>query len=153
MATKTINLEDFSQFLGKFSAEHIEFIEDSVAKGVARSIPELVRQSPVDTGQYASSWNMKREKHAVTVGNFAPHAPIIEYGSRPFKPPIKPLLDWAKRVLQDSSQPPSYSPEVWRLAVGTQKKIEKYGQLPKHILQKSIPMIVGYIDEELKRGV
>lgn len=150
--SKTINLADFSKELTRYSEDHIDIVKAAVARGIMRSIPELVRQSPVDTGLYANSWDYHEGEKAVTVGNTAPHAPIIEYGARPHKMPIKPLLDWAKRVLQDSSQPPKYSPQVWELAVGTRNKIAKFGQVPQHIMERNIPMILGNIEMELKGG-
>lgn len=152
MPVISINLKDFSKELGRFSNRHIDDIKRAVTRGILRSIPELVRNSPVDTGQYAGSWDYIEGDKAVTVGNFAPHAPIIEYGTRPYKPPITPLLQWAKRVLRDASQPPNYSNAVWNLAVGTQKKIAKYGQIPKHVMQRNIPVILHNIELELNRG-
>ena len=152
MPIQEIDLKDFSRYLGYFSEDHIDFIKKSVVRGVVRSIPELVRNSPVDTGQYASSWDVIHDKKSVTVGNYAPHAPIIEFGARPYRPPLPPLLAWAKRVLGDPSQPPDYSNQVWALAVYTRNKIEKYGQAPKHIMTKMIPTIIDYIDAELKHG-
>lgn len=152
MPVKTINLRDFSKELGKFSKNHLDRVRAAVSTGIMRSIPDLVKASPVDTGQYAASWDYIEGKEMVMVGNFAPHAPVIEYGARPHTPPIKPLLQWAKRVLRDPSQPPEYSPEVWRLAKGTQQKIARYGQAPRHIMEKNVPMILKNIEMELKRA-
>lgn len=153
MATQEINLEDFSQVLNQFSEDHIDFIRDSVVRGIIRSLPDLIKNSPVDTGQYANSWDYRADEKSATIGNYAPHAPIIEFGARPHRPPLKPLLEWAKRVLQDPSQPPDYSNHVWALAIYTRNKIEKYGQAPKHVMTNQIPMIIERIDEELKRGL
>ena len=150
MPTKTVKLEVFANELGKFTEERLEEYKAATARGVVASVPELVRQSPVDTGLYAASWDFTVEERAVVLGNTAPHAPIIERGARPFKPPIQPLLAWAKRVLGDSSQPPKYSPNVWRLAVGTQKKIMKEGMQPKHIMERNLPMIIEKIREEFE---
>jgi hypothetical protein len=150
--TKTIKLSEFSKELGRFNETQIEKVKNAITKGIFRSIPELVRSSPVDTGQYANSWDYIKDENSITVGNFAPHAPIIEYGTRPYTPPIKPLLEWAKRVLRDSSQPPEYSSDVWQLAKGTQIKISKYGQVPKHIMENNISVILENIEMELKRA-
>lgn len=142
---KTVNLRDFARELGAYTDEQVENVKVATAKAVASSIPHMVETSPVDTGQYASSWGFTQEEEKVIIGNFAPHAGIIEFGARPFKPPIGPLLAWAKRVLQDPSQPPTYSSEVWRLAVGTQKKIEQYGMEPKAVMEKGLDGILEKI--------
>lgn len=148
---RRVELKNFGQELEKFSHLHIEQIKKGVTSGVAKSIPALVEASPVDTGLYAQSWMFTATEHAAIIGNTAPHAPIIEFGARPFTPPIKPLLEWAKRVLKDGSQPPNYSPEVWALARGTQKKIEAEGMQPRHILTNMIPQIIENIRSELAR--
>lgn len=151
MSVRSINLRDFAPELGKWSEKHITEVRDATARGVLKSIPDLVKASPVDTGLYATSWDMTVTETSVIIGNSAPHAPIIEFGARPFTPPIAPLLAWAKRVLKDGSQPPSYSPEVWKLAVGTQKKIAEQGMQPRHILENAIPQIIANIRQEYEK--
>ena len=151
MPIKTVKLGDFSKEIEGFSRAAIEKQQEAIISGGYRSIPDLVEASPVDTGQYASSWDMTVTEKAMIIGNFAPHAPIIEFGARPFTPPIKPLLEWAKRVLQDPSQPPNYSEEVRTLAYGTQKRIAKYGMRPRHVLTNMLPKIIDNIRKEFER--
>lgn len=148
---KTVNLGNFAQELGDFADEHIDDLKKGAVRGIVRSIPELVRNSPVDTGKYASSWDFTALETKVLLGNFAPHAAVIERGARPFTPPIRPLLEWAKRVLMDSSQPPNYSPQVWGLARGVQNKIAKEGMKPRHILEKNLPMIIENMKQEMAK--
>jgi len=149
---KEVRLENFAHEIEAFAGASVEEQKGAVVRGVIRAFPELVGSSPVDTGEYAASWDLTPTETSIILGNYSPHAPIIEKGARPFTPPIGPLLAWAKRVLKDSSQPPNYSSEVWGLAIGTQKKIAKHGMEPKHVLENMIPVILGYIVEELKRG-
>lgn len=152
MATKTVRLENFADELKEFTKATLEKQQKAVAEGVMRSIPDLIESSPVDTGQYAASWDFTIDEKSAILGNYSPHAPIIERGARPFTPPIGPLLAWAKRVLKSPSQPPDYDSEVWGLAVGTQKKIAREGMKPRHILENMIPKIIENIKEELNRG-
>ena len=151
MGTKTVKLEDFSKVLKDFTSLTLKEQQAGVASGLARSIPDLVAASPVDTGLYASSWDYTVDEKKAVLGNYAPHAPIIESGARPFTPPIGPLLAWAKRVLKSSSQPPDYDSEVWGLAKGTQKKIAEQGMKPRHVLENTLPIIIENIRQELKR--
>ena len=127
MTTKTVNLGDFSKVLGSDLKEKLKDQKQAVVDGMLKSLPELTADSPVDTGEYASSWDFSISEKSAILGNFAPHAAIIEKGARPFRPPIRPLLAWAKRVLRSPSQPPDYDSEVWALARGVQKKIEAFG--------------------------
>lgn len=152
MATRTVDLKDFARELGDFSGRHLDELRSATAKGIAKSIPDLVRASPVDTGLYAQSWDMTVDEVSATIGNYAPHASVIEYGMRKGHwVPLAPLLAWAKRVLKDPSQPPEYSSAVWGLARYTQKKIYDQGQLPKLILTNMIPTIISNIREEYQK--
>lgn len=173
--TKVVDLKNFSKELGNFSKLSLAKKREAVADGVAKSIPLLVKASPVDTGLFAASWDMKVADKSVTVGNYAPYAGVVEYGARPFKPPIAPLLAWAHRVLRGQKNPETghlykrgqpltnaevkktgnspldgYSSDEWRLAVGTQKKIEAQGIRPHHIMEKMIPTILRLIKGSLK---
>lgn len=152
MTIRQVALKDFGKVLEEFSHKHIEDIRKGVTSGIAKSIPVLVKASPVDTGLYAQSWDFTSTEESAILGNYAPHAPIIEWGARPFTPPIKPLLEWAKRVLQDESQPPDYSDAVRGLAYATQKKIQEVGIAPKHVLQNALPAIIENIRQELLNG-
>lgn len=147
---KSVSLQDLAKELGAYSEGHLKELKKATALGIAKSIPMLVEKSPVDTGLYSQSWDFTADEQSVILGNYAPHSPIIEYGARPFTPPLKPLLAWAKRVLGDPSQPPDYSDEVWRLAVGTQKKIAAVGMKPKKIMENAIPEIIENIKQEYK---
>jgi hypothetical protein len=147
---KVVRLQDLAREIRGFGDETLEVQRVATVRGIARSIPGLVARSPVDTGFYANSWTMTANEKSAIIGNTAPHAPVIEYGARPFTPPIGPLLAWAKRVLQDPSQPPEYSSRVWALAKGVQNKIEKNGMKPRHILTNAFDMIVDNIRLELQ---
>lgn len=153
MATKVVSLQNLAKELGAVSEAHIANLKKATGLGVAKSIPDLVAASPMDTGLYAQSWDFTVNEKGVILGNYAPHAPIIEHGARPFTPPIRPLLAWAKRVLRDPSQPPNYSDEVWKLAIGTQKKIAREGMKPQKVMENMIPTIIENIKQEyLKIG-
>jgi hypothetical protein len=161
---KIVALEDFGKEIREWSHASLKKKQECVAKGLARSIPMLVAKSPVDTGLYAASWDFKIEEKKAILGNYAPYAGIIEYGARPFTPPIQPLLAWAKRVLSGSTdaqgkaietgQPETgYGPEVWALAKYTQKKISERGMEPRHVLENAIPDIIRNIQDEMRKIV
>ena len=150
MAIK-VDLKDFPKVLKKYGNEMKSELRRATAKAVITSIPDIKKRSPVDTGEYVSSWDVRIDEKKVSLGNFAPHGPIIEYGARPFTPPLKPLLAWAKRVLRDPSQPPEYSKEVWQLARGVQGKIRREGMKPRHVLSKEIPRITRKVIDEMER--
>lgn len=149
--TKVVNLSEFSGELGDWAKQYFEEARLVVLRALIDAIPELVESSPVDTGLYAQSWDAQPTEQGAVIGNYAPHAPILEYGARPFTPPLAPLLAWAKRVLEDPSQPPNYSDAVQGLARYTQKKIAREGIAPRHIMERAIPGILQRIEDEMRR--
>ena len=151
MAVREVRMEDLARELGLNMKARQEEYKKAVIKACLDSLPLLVENSPVDTGQYAASWDVFVGELSVAIGNYAPHAAIIEYGARPFRPPLPPLLAWAKRVLKDPSQPPKYSSKVWALATATQKAIMTRGLPPRHIMENSIPAIIEAIKQELEK--
>lgn len=168
MSTKVVQLSDFSKVLDGFSKKTLKEQKAAVARGLARSIPDLVAASPVDTGLYAASWDFHVDDLAGIIGNYAPYAGIIEDGARPFTPPIEPLLQWAHRVLNgtgaERGQPltkseiestgnksiSGYSSDEWALAKGAQKAIAQRGMIPHHIMRDAIPQIIENIRLELR---
>ena len=148
--TRVVQSKDFPQIFDRYNKGNLKKYKAAAERGIINSIPKLVEDSPVDTGEYSKSWDYEKGKEAIAVGNFAPHAAVIEFGARPFRPPLKPLLAWAKRVLKDPSQPPAYSDQVWALAKAVQNKIAKEGMEPKHILTKNLDYIVNQMKVELE---
>lgn len=153
MAFKRIDARDFGKAFAEYRRKFPEELRAATVEGTVKSMQGLVEASPVDTGEYANSWSFEEVGDRIILGNFAPHAPIIEFGARPFTPPLGPLLAWAKRVLKSPSQPPSYDAEVRGLAIGTQRKIQQYGMMPRHILKEYLPTLVENIREELRRRI
>jgi len=147
MTTIIVNLKDAGSEFKKLMGKNIKETKEAVKDGMYKSLPDIIRNSPVDTGLFAASWQLTEEESSIILGNFAPHAAIIEFGARPFRPPLRPLLAWAKRVLKEKE----YSSRVWALAKYTQQKIQNFGMEPKSILRNSIPMILENIKDELKK--
>lgn len=149
--TKVIDIKDFPNEFKKYAEKLGDQFKKIVVEEAVNAIPRLVEATPIDTGLAASSWDLEATKELIRIGNTAPHFPVLEFGSRPHTPPIGPLLAWAKRQLRDPSQPPNYSNQVWALAKGVQKKIQKYGQQPLYILTKEIPILIREIQKRAEK--
>jgi len=145
--TKIVELDKFEEELGMFSKQHIENFRMAIIDSISENMRTLVDNSPVDTGLYAQSWKMEVLTDMVLVGNTAPYAPMIEFGTRPFTPPLRPLLEWARRVLKR----PIIDNECYRLAIGIQKKISQQGMVPHHILTNTIDKIMEGIRVRMKK--
>lgn len=146
--TKVVPLNKFAAELNKYAEKDIKKYKASVIDALYKNLVVLVKNSPVDTGLYAQSWDLIVTEKNALLGNYAPHAAIIEFGARPFTPPLKPLLEWARRVLKKSE----YTSEVWALAKYTQNKISEQGMQPKHILTDALDKIVNDIRMNLRKN-
>lgn len=154
---KVIDLRNLASENLNFTEEMTVNLMDGVERGLMRALPALIADTPVDTGQMAASWKVERhEAHSVLLLNDAPHAAAVEFGARPFTPPIGPLLAWAKRVLQDPqtpddpNDPASYSREVRSLAFAVQNKIREQGMKPHNIVENNMEKILQAIVAEWK---
>jgi hypothetical protein len=67
-------------------------------RAVQDEISSLTR-APVDRGTYRRSFRFEDVKDGATAYNFAPYAPIIEYGRAPGArmPPVQAIYEWVKR--------------------------------------------------------
>lgn len=144
--TKIVSLDKFADELKKYSEQSIKDFKVAVIDTLYEYLPQIVAKSPVDTGLYAQSWRVEVTDKSAYIGNFAPYAPIIEFGTRPFTPPLGPLLEWARRVLKKST----IDSECYALAIGVQKKFQEKGMEPRHILTDSIAEIVDNVGKKMK---
>lgn len=146
---KVVQLNKFAEELKEYADKNIAEYKKAVVSALTNALPRLVANSPVDTGLYAQSWNLDVDEKRAILGNFAPQAPIIEFGARPFTPPLAPLLAWAKRVLKKSE----VDDDCWALAKYTQMKITEYGMKPKFILTNEMENIMNDIRDSIKSGL
>lgn len=144
---QVVPLDKFADQFGEFAKVTAERYKVAVVDALLRAIPRLAANSPVDTGLFAQSWDLQVDEKQAVLGNYAPHAPIIEFGARPFTPPIGPLLAWAKRVLRQ----PEINDTCWALAKYTQAKIAREGMKPRHILTNELDHIMNDLKANLQR--
>jgi len=141
MATvKVIDINEAAKELGKkFTESQKKEVIDATYDALLQAVEPMAKESPVDTGLYAASWEVKKEgEDTVSFGNTAPYAFVVEKGARPFSPPIQPLIEWAGRKMQ---LPPDH-PEVRRFAWAIKRKFEREGMEPKNVLEKGIDDIL-----------
>lgn len=71
---------------------------------VAKVVQEIVVRGLPDTQALQNSVRWRATDGGGTVIVDAPHAPYIEYGTRPHRPPLQPLQEWAMRKLGATEQ-------------------------------------------------
>ena len=152
MATiKTISIDKAAKELGKnFPKSQRKEVIKAVYDALLQCVKPMAERSPVDTGLYAASWEVKKteSEETVTFGNTAPYAFVIEKGARPFNAPIEPLIEWASRKLSL----PKHHPEVKSFAWAIKRKFAREGMEPKNVLEKGIEeVLIPKIKENLDR--
>jgi len=82
-------------------SEEIRNNTDAILKDIAVKLSnELRKEAPVNRGQLRQSFKILEESEdKIYVGSRLKYAPVIQHGSKPFVPPIKPLKLWARRKL------------------------------------------------------
>ena len=74
----------------------------------------------------------------------APHAGPMEFGTRAYRPPLRPLVEWARR--KGASNP-------FGLGLYVQNLIATRGLLPHHFVKKSIPGSLRALNRGFKTGL
>ena len=121
---------------------------------LAAEVPvQISRTSPhpaVDTGALRNSVQFTPLPDGCVVSVTAPHAAPIENGTRPFSPPLRPLIEWALRKgLADTEE------EAKQVAFRVRAAIRRRGIAPRYYFrtawQKSRPAMRRAIKAELDK--
>lgn len=113
----------------------------------------VARAAPVDLGSLKTSVHVVETSKGALIVIDAPHAGIVEMGSRPHTPPLGPLIAWVKRhraafgiegrgTQRDGRGRFTASPAVIAAARAIQRKIALYGTRPRYFVRNSIPALV-----------
>jgi len=116
-------------------------------EGIVASEIENASPSPaVNTGALKRSIKTTKTDTGAITSVDAPHAPFVEYGTRPHRPPIQPLVDW---VLQKgiATEPK----EAKRIAMGVSDSIAQHGTKPRFFMKKAVRKL--YTKKIIKRFV
>lgn len=136
-----ITIEDFAKGMRHGFVPSIrQAMERGLVDGgiiLAQNVRKEIRQNK----PYPLVWKRNLLKSVVAVpirggsivGVWAPYAAALEYGTRPFTPPMGPLVEWA------SDKFPRLTPnEVVNVAFAIRRKIQRQGIRPKFYFRKAI---------------
>ncbi len=102
--THKVTISEFQRILTKLAPE----LEGACIRGLRagalyleRTVKVEIQQTqpyaPIDRGELINSVDTTFVPDGAIVSVDAPHAAIMEYGARPFRPPLAPILEWVKR--------------------------------------------------------
>jgi hypothetical protein len=170
-----VSLKDFAQKVKRFGDQ----MEEAAIRGIQSAglrletmIPEAIQDTspdpPIDTGALMGSHYTEFTPRGAIVGVDAPHAPFMENGTRPHRPPFQPIADWAYRkglidielteedIEADYSDEEELGKEVKKasgIVFGIIGKIAKEGIEPRHFMKRAVEQFLQekIIDEEIQR--
>lgn len=155
MARHRVTLPRFAQALARMGPELeravIVSLQSSATDLDGRVLQEIDNADPfpaVDRGELRNSRDVDNTARGAVVAVKAPHAAIIEDGTRPFFPPIAPLAAWAKRKGLATSDE-----EARSIGFLIARKISKDGIAPRHYFAKAFRRFVqsGVVIQHLRR--
>ncbi len=150
---KTLTFKQFIRELGELTPN----MEEAVIKGlrsasqrgvavVVQSIntPTAMTHAAVDTGSLARSVEASDLPRGGVISVDAPHAAAMEFGTRPFYPPLQPLVDWAQRKFGVGEE------EAKGIAFAVREHIATWGMEPRHYLKRSMGRIRKIVPIEVE---
>lgn len=156
MSVRTISVEDFGARL-RFDAGQISTAMVAGMRAAALIGEGIVAaDTPVDTGLTRNQWGVAGTPRGADLFNDSPIAGILELGSRPHRPPFIPILRWVvrkfgtgKRSFEDPSEVDN--PELWAIAWGTVKAIERHGTKPNYMVRDNLDRLNEIARREVER--
>jgi hypothetical protein len=114
-------------------------------------VEELETATPhpaVATSALKRSVSVERVEDGAVVAVTAPHAPMIENGTRPFFPPIGPLAEWA--LQKGLAKTPA---EARGVAFVVARKIAERGIEPRHFFKKAWDRFPDALRAEIREAL
>lgn len=135
----TMSPKEFAEYLrgltGELEQAAIRGMREAAAEGVGLVVAEIDAADAVDTSGLRQSVRTEELPKGAILGTFAPHAPFVEYGTRPHWPPLGPLQLWAVRKL---GVDPDEAEEV---AEGIARSIAWAGTRPRRFFAKAMKRV------------
>lgn len=145
----------FDQF-----ADRVRLLDDDLREAVIRALRrsamrleryvveeiEIAEPYPaVDRGELRASVSNTRVADGAVVTVDAPHAVMIERGTRPFRPPLAPLAEWALRkgLAEDAR-------DARRFARAVADKFAREGIRPRWFFRKAWGRMVEGLDQDIQ---
>jgi hypothetical protein len=138
---RRITLDELPAMLSKLEPEVGRAVLQGLSSAALRAksvvVEEIDKALPfpaVDSGRLRNSVKVNAFTREITVE--APHAAPINFGTRPFTPPLGPLLTWVVRKgLADDED------HAWAVARKIQAKIAAEGIAPRHYFDKAMKTV------------
>lgn len=135
---------------GEIEEACVRGLRQTALRGVGHVVESIQEAEAVSSGELIQSVNQKRIPRGALLFVDAPHAPMVEHGTRPHWPPPGPIFEWVMRKgLAGDEQ------EGLDITFAIQRTIATFGTEPRHYFQRAMRTVNRdadeYIRAELKR--
>ena len=155
--------ERISELFRERAQQDVERCEVALYKAAMLGEPIVVEATPSDTGATRQGWRTQRTGDGAWLVNDAPLAAILEFGSRPHWPPLKPILEWVVRkwgldLAGGRRSIPGDSIEnvpwpTYQAAKTVQEKIALKGTKPHYMIRKNLDELTRIAKRETGRAM
>jgi hypothetical protein len=156
------------------ASERIVRAHRDAANQAKSHVVSLSSEVAADQGTFTAAWDVNDEPGGAILLNDAPHAAIVEEGSRPHWPPFWPILEYCARKAKldyllagvahvgplryDLGDQPIFKAEpsleaLRRKALGVARAIAARGTKPKYILRDAQPVFAEILREEIESAL
>lgn len=150
---------DIDQAVAHLQKTLMPKMKDAIVRGMHSSalrleglmVEEIDTAKPypaVDTGGLRASIKTELGRDSATVYSDAPYAGAIEFGTRPFRPPLEPIAEWIlrKKIATEMD-------DVQGIAFAIANKMSKEGIKPRHFTKKAVARFLPFLKAEVEREI
>lgn len=155
MATKTVSYEAYGATLRVDDEKRRDAVIRALYTAALIGETIVAKDTPVDKGQAKNAWSVDPTSKGAILYNDAPHAGILELGSRPHRPPFMPILRWVvrkfgtgKKSFEDISEVDS---DLYAMAIGVVRKIEREGTRAHYMVRDNLSKLNRITKREVER--
>lgn len=161
MPVRTVTADQLSAELKAHQEEQFEAGRRGAFRAALRGVRIVAENTPVDEGIARAGWQAQLTQDGAELFNDVPYAGVLEAGSRPHRPPLRPILEWvvrkfgldlsndqgARRSFEDLGDVPS---ETMAIAMAVVNKIAREGTKPHWMVKNSLPKLREMLKEEVE---
>lgn len=159
---RTVQANQLGAELRAHQEEIFEAGRTGAFRAALRGVRLVAEDTPVDEGIARSGWQAQRTEDGAELFNDVPYVGVLEMGSRPHRPPLRPILEWvvrkfgadlentkaSRRSFEDMGD---VSSEAVGIAMAVVDKIAREGTEPNWMVRNNIPKLTELLQEEVER--
>lgn len=158
MGTHNVNMGGLIKALGQLPHQVedacVRGCRSAAVQGVTLTVANIGTRNPgegtppaVHTGDLMRSVRYERTEKGGSITVDAPHAPFVEYGTRPHWPPTQPILDWVKAKFGLTGQ------QAEQAAFSIRAKIAAHGTKPRFFMRRTVQQLTkgGVVFREIEK--